>query len=279
MIALTGVIPSPRLGGRKEREIAKAHPELRVSMETFAKSRDTIVSAIKHLAVLEQDAITRYSVALHEIRKLNRTVKQTAERLCRTSSPNDPDNAKPAYVQIWKTSEIMSCQFDIIELLANENLTTLPLKSPIEIYRIFDKCIRIFRPDGDQNRILLRSSNGYSPRILACDKTFSIVPTVLIENALKYSVPDAPVLVDLDRSGTNCVITVNNTASLNESLDNSIFDRGIRATTDIEGSGYGLYLAKIVTEQHGGTIRFATSNKTATTMQCTFVVSFPELKD
>jgi signal transduction histidine kinase len=38
-------------------------------------------------------------------------------------------------------------------------------------------------------------------------------------------------------------------------LTPEIFDRGVRATTNVEGSGKGLYLAQLVARQHGTQIQ------------------------
>src|SRR4029077_4703726 len=108
-------------------------------------------------------------------------------------SPEDLDNASPDLVKIMKASELMSRQFDVIELLANEELATLPLNSVSEVYKLFDKCARIYQTRS--KRITLDAPQGFSPRVDACDKTFPIIPSVLIENALKYSVPESDVRV------------------------------------------------------------------------------------
>lgn len=274
--ALTGVIPNPRLGGKHERNIAKQHPELKVDASLFNKSAELFNEFHHHLEELEQKSINNHSMALHEIRKLNRTVKQSAERLCLQENPEDPDKATPKLVNIWKSADLMSLQFDVIELLANEKLTDLPLISQIEVHRIFDKCVRIYRHQYTDRTIKLTSHFNYHPKINACDKTFPIIPTVLIENAIRYSPPDTTIEIDIARAGKNCVVTVNNITNRNDRLDSSIFERGIRANSDKEGSGNGLYLVKLISDQHGAKLRLETSHKSGTTMMCTIVVTIPE---
>jgi signal transduction histidine kinase len=274
---LTGVIPFPRLGGTPERRVAKQHPELRCPVTSLNKASKAIQEAESAAIALEQEFIEKHSMALHEIRKLNRTVKQTAERMCLKQRPSAPDSADPQLVQIWKSAELMSVQFDIIELLANQTLTDLPLNSQVEVYRIFDKCARIYCPANEPQRITLRAASGYSPRIEACDKTFPMIPTVLMENALRYSLPNTSISVDIERAKRHCVVTVSNLTKLNERLNDTVFKRGVRASTDGEGSGHGLFLAKLVTEQHLGTIRLVVTDKGKDTMRCKFVVSLPEL--
>jgi signal transduction histidine kinase len=258
--------------------VAKRNIQLRYPVASLERTSRALREAETAAIDLEQEFIEKHSMALHEIRKLNRTVKQTAERMCLKQRPHDPDAADTQLVQIWKSAELMSVQFDIIELLANQTLTDLPLNTPVEVYRIFDKCVRIYRGANESRRITLKAASGYSPRIQACDKTFPMIPTVLIENAIRYSLPDSDITIEIQRAKGHCVITASNLTSINDRLNDSIFQRGVRASIDGEGSGHGLFLAKLVTEQHLGTIRVAITDKSKDKMRVTFVVSLPEIQ-
>jgi len=205
--------------------MAKKHPEVKMSSDAIANASLAIRSTVLHFDTLEQEAAKRNSMALHEIRKLNRTVKQTAERLCAGERPDAPDAANPQLVQIWKSAELMSHQFDVIEVLANESLLQLPLNGTSEVYRLFDKCVRIYSPPGMVSRLALRAPPGYSGRIRACDKTLSIIPSVLIENALKYSVPNSTVQIELSPISGKCSIRVSNRALGLARLTDAVFKK------------------------------------------------------
>jgi hypothetical protein len=273
-VAFTGIIPHPRLGGKEERALAKAYPEIKISTNSLLlgivglKTVETTVNKIK-LGVLKN-----YSMAFHEIRKLNRTVKQTAERLCIRENKIKPDAADPELVQIWKSADLMSRQFDIIEILANESLVELPTNSIIEIYRIFDKCVRIYQPSGPIRRIRIWSPTGYYPKLMACDKTFPLIPTVLIENALKYSTDNSGISISIAPDGQYCVVKLSNVAKLNLEICEEIFNRGKRIAVDKDGSGNGLYVAQLVAKQHGTKIEFEQEQVNETEMKCTFTVRF-----
>ncbi len=278
-VALTGFIPYPRLGGDKERRAAKKYPEHKLTRDQIAKGVTTVQHAVDYCDQIQLDTIRRQSLALHEIRKLNRTVKQTAERLCTDAMPAQPDTADPRFVQIWKSAELMSQQFDVIELLANEDLVTLPLKSVSEVYRIFDKCVRIYSQVGHANRFRMTAEYGYSGKIQACDKTLSIVPSALIENALKYSLPDSPIIIDIRSENDYCVVRVTNQAKASDNVSIRAFEKGVRLSTDHDGSGHGLHLVKIVVEQHLGNIDVKVRPVRKDIDEVTFVVRFPEYTD
>lgn len=276
-LAITGIVAYPRLGGDAERSAAKRHPTHKVTLESMAHAAETLFTLEQRLGDIEQEAVSSHAMALHEIRKLNRTVKQTAERLCRRENANSPELASKELVQIWKSAEIMSQQFDIIEMLANESLTELPLKSIIEVYRIFDKCARIYNSVDGNPRVALRASPGFTGRIRACDKTFPIIPTVLIENALKYGKAGSNIDVHIFPVRNECVIEVSNSADPNPLLNNTVFEKGKRATMGKEGSGHGLYLAQLVAGQHGSTIVLDVKARSSDECVVTFRVGFPNV--
>lgn len=271
-VAITGLVPFPRLGGVKERLRARQNPRHRISQEAIERARTGLLHAHQRLIEAQIEVAQKQSVALHEIRKLNRTVKQTAERLCRDNSPHDLDNAPPHLVRIWKTAELMSYQFEILELLANESLADLPVKTDSEVYRLLDKVVRIYRPEKEPERLALRSNVTGSLVVRVCDKTFSIIPTVLIENALKHSPKRSIVDVELRTDGDNYRMSVSSYAEADHHITEAVFERGVRGNTAVEGSGHGLHLAQLVARQHGTLITVKSEKLTAQTQRVTFSV-------
>jgi signal transduction histidine kinase len=272
-VAITGYVPYPRSGGEAERRAAKANKVHKKSIESVSRAATALLDVGAKAEALERSAVQGYSMALHEIRKLNRTVKQTAERLCRAERPDDPELANTDLVQIWKSADLMSTQFDIIELLANESLTQLPINSTIELYRIVDKCVRIYRPADAHHRLQLRTAPGFTGRIAACDKTFAIIPTVLIENALKYAIKDTSIVVDVYTDSGQYALSVSNDAVENKLLNDQIFEKGRRAAGG-DGSGHGLYLAQLVAKQHHARIKLSVRSEGIGIVRCAFTVKF-----
>jgi signal transduction histidine kinase len=269
--AFTAFVPYPRLGGSRERAAARHHPELRVDAEAVKLAAVKVSSLSVKLDKVVIAVAQKHSRALHEIRKLNRVIKQESERLYREATTTDGDDADRRILKVFKASEIMSRQFDIIEILANQDLTRLPRTSQISVYRIFDKCVHVFQKD---QRIAIRSA-GIDPgnAVLACDKTFPIIPTVLIENALKYSLPASPINVFVNYGPDQAEVSVTNQAKPGTKLDATIFNAGVRVSQDEDGSGYGLYVAQLVARQHGTEISVHTRAADHHT-DCTFRIRF-----
>lgn len=276
--ALTGFIPYPREGGAPERNLAKRYKDHRVPVTSVAKIANGLTNMEENVRSLEDQTVKKHSLAFHEIRKLNRQVNQTAERICREASPSDPESADPRIVTIWKTAELMSNQFEVMELLANESLASLPLNLVTEPYKLFDKCIRVYRVPADKHRFKMSSPSGYHPRVKTCDKTFPIIPTVLIQNAIKYSTRDSEIRVNIEPSGDLCKITVASVSNGQEILDDRIFERGIRGASELEGSGNGLYLAQLVARQHGTRLIVSSMIVTSNSVRHAFTLSLQTIQ-
>lgn len=275
-IAMTAFVPFPRSGGDEERAMAKRHPETRVSADGVQRAAQALVGVEHGVARIEEETNKRHAMALHEIRKLNRTVKQGAERLCRLENATDPDQANPSLVQIWKTSDLMSRQFDIIDILANEAMTELPVEKSVEPYKLADKCVRIYRPAADAKgrKLVLRSNPvGFSPRLVVCDSTFSLIFSVLIENAIKYSIKGTEVLVEIQKLDRGFRLSVSNVGEP-ATLTPEIFGKGVRASNAVEGSGNGLYVAQLVARQHHTEIVLSVEALSASRSRYVFSLDF-----
>jgi signal transduction histidine kinase len=259
--ALTSFIPFPRSGGKNERRLAKLFPNKKLAVAALAQMIENMEKVVDNLNVTEKSVAAQQSMALHEIRKLNRTVKQTAERLC-FSTNNIDFSIRDQIESIWKASELMSGQFDVLELIANEELANLPRTALSEPFKVFDKIARIYRQTNKSSLIRLESHHNYFPKIMVCDKTFPILASVLLGNAAKYSVQGTEIEVaflPLNSSPNSLKITISNIAKNHPDLDQRIFQKGYRVAEDSDGTGKGLYLAQLVAMQHGSKIEFRTA--------------------
>lgn len=84
----------------------------------------------------------------------------------------------------------------------------------------------------------------------------------LLSNALKYSAPDAPVVVGTEASGAEVVITVADRGpGIRAEEVPHIFERFYRGSGagSTEGLGLGLYITRLLAEAHGGRVAVETS--------------------
>lgn len=253
--AVTGVVAFPRFGSSAESEMAKryrANKSARTELDALARFYESI-DAERANALQKQAEI--FPQAFHELRKLNAAVLQTAEKELRVHSDSR------ALKSIMSAAELMRNNFDILEALANvEGMRAMPIDSTINLFDLTYKTLCIYEQRAAAREISIIQLNGDRAIIRGSQKSFPIVPAVLIENAIKYGIVGSRIELSIFADGNHAVLEVRNQSD--GFIDpNRCFDRGTRFSSTVEGGGFGLFLAKEIVSAHGGTIRCQKSGK------------------
>jgi len=213
---------------------------------------DSIIQFFSRLEKAELDAIQVAAKVLpqafHELRKLNGAVLQHAER--ELSKRGESPNLR----SIVSAAELMRNNFDILEALSNiESMRALPSDSTINLYDLAYKVKKVLEERASERRMYINCS-GVRPIIRGSQKSFPIVPAVLLENAIKYGVPDTTIYIEVSAAFQIATLTVSN--QTHSYIDpEKCFERGARYATNVEGGGFGLFLAREIVSCHRGTIR------------------------
>ena len=251
---VSGVIAHPRFDTSNERELAKRYPVSRVS-------RSTVESTVRLANEIEQaraDAIAEGSMVLpqafHELRKLNGAVIQHAERVI-----SDQGESR-SLLSIKGAAELMRNNFDLLEALSNiESMKSLPLDSTVNIYDLAFKMKRVYQEKA-AGRFMTINVQGVRAIIKGSQKSFPLVPAVLLENAIKYGSQRQQIFIGVQQRGQKAELVVENFSS--HKIDPvRCFDRGVRFAGGVEGGGFGLFLAKQVVAAHNGTISCETNGE------------------
>ena len=254
--ALTAFIPFPRQETQLEADRARDHAQTKTSRAAVEKTALALITASATAERGYQQEIQKYPAAFHELIKLNGAVKQHAELLLE-SWPED-GNVRT----IFSSAEMMSRQFEILELIANQELTKLPVKNRSTLKLLVYKCLKIYETRASAKKIRFEKKLAEGD-ILVCNKTFPIIPFVLIDNAIRYSRENGRVLVEVVTERGSCELRVSNHCDFFVEAE-KLFRKGSRGNEG-EGSGNGLYLAQLVAAQHGAEIVFKqTPNKDVT---------------
>jgi signal transduction histidine kinase len=242
----TSFIPFPRAGGEQEASQAKNHKETKVDGASVATAAQALIDADAAVESALTQNLRKYPPAFHEIIKLNGAIKQHTELLL-AAFPNNEHS-----ITVFNSSQLMSTQFEILELLANQDLTRLPVKARSTLRHLAFKCVKIFETRAAQKgvRIEMELTDG---NVMVCDKTFPIIPTVLIDNAIRYSPKNGTVVVVVTRESGKVSLQVINDSNFPID-DTQLFKKGYRDKTAAEGSGHGLFLAQLIAKQHNSDI-------------------------
>lgn len=252
--AVSGVVAHPRFGSDREREIAKKYPRNKVTRTSV----DSVVTLADELVALKADALVEASKVLpqafHELRKLNGTIIQHAERAIADARPGESKRL----LSIQGAAELMRNNFDILEALSNiEGMRTLPLDATVNLYDLSFKMKRIYE-ERAATRGMSIYVNGVRAIVKGSQKSFPLIPAVLIENAIKYGEKGQRIYITVQATGERAIMIVDN-VSRHRIDPVRCFERGVRFVNAVEGGGFGLFLAREVVASHGGSIRCETN--------------------
>lgn len=254
MWGITGVVAYPRFNSDEEREMAKRFPENKTSREGI----ENCLSYLAALGGLRADLIAKaakvFPQAFHELRKLNAAILQHAEKEIQARGE------APALLTIRSAAELMRNNFDILEALSNpEAMRAIPADSTISLMDLAYKTKRVLLEKAN-SRGMQVNLTGVKAIIRGSQKSFPIVPAVLIENAIKYGKANTQISVVIAAVDKKAVLKVEN-ESVHQIDEQNCFERGSRyAASAAEGGGFGLFLAREIVQAHQGTISCQSSS-------------------
>jgi signal transduction histidine kinase len=199
------------------------------------------------------------------------TQTQLLQRRVTSSSSADPQSITAGLVRIEDATHRMARLLD--ELV--EALGPLPGRTfaarlrPTDLVQLtYRICAEAQRIDGTTGRVIVRSKPA--ALIGAFDSVaLERVLANLVDNALKYSPDDRPVLVTIELQNETAVLRVSDHGvGIPDNELPHIFDHSYRATNvahSIAGTGLGLTGARAIAQQHGGSLEIGSELGAGTT--------------
>ena len=136
---------------------------------------------------------------------------------------------------------------------------------------------------------MLSRNTGIAVNVSRCDEAFVLgdrhrlrqLLMNLTENALKYNIPNGRIEFTLAQIGERCVMEIRNTgAGISPENLPRAFDRFFRGdpshSSEIEGCGLGLAIARWIVNAHQGEIKIESELGGWTTVTCTLAQTTPE---
>lgn len=201
---------------------------------------------------------------LHELRKLNNQLKKQAFFLTKECEKGNPsflavdDKSK----NILSTSQLISVRLNSYDFTLNPGLVESQDKVSINIYKKFEKAKHCLEMLANEKGINIEFI-GNSHFMHKCYEIFDILPFLVFENAIKYSPKNKTI---------KCVFTTDNDVLIKIECSNYCYipdndelskltSKGIRGKSVLnktDGTGKGLYLAKLICDFHEITLSLKT---------------------
>lgn len=216
-------------------------------------------NAISAFTTSTNDYTTRALVrSLHNIQPAVNTVVRSSEAIINTLQGRDfsekLSSADKSLKDMYYCAKLVIWMIDIQHNLINPDSITYGKRSPRQIYQTVDRLVRSFRLLASPNRIRINlTGTSYMP--INAYESIANLFVILLDNAVKYSLEDQQISVEVQDSGDRVTVSV---TSFGPMIDRDellkIFNPGYRGKfgrmfTD-EGTGRGLYIASLIAEKH-----------------------------
>ena len=146
----------------------------------------------------------------------------------------------------------------LLELARLDNSQTAFHPVLLDLSKLTNDSILPFEPLFYENQTELKTEIESDIRVEGDKEKLRQVLTILLDNALKYDDPAAPVMIRLKRQGSHCVLSVSGKGtSLSADDCKNIFKRFYRVDTvrnDGKSFGLGLAIAESIIREHDGKI-------------------------
>lgn len=147
---------------------------------------------------------------------------------------------------------------DLLELARIDNGTELTSVETLDYSRLLTDSILPFEPLFYEKDLKIISNIEPGIQVQGDKIKLEQVINILLDNAMKYSDADFPVMITLHSHGAHCVVSVSGRGkSLSKSECKKIFERFYRVNTarnDTQSYGLGLSIADSIIKEHHGKI-------------------------
>lgn len=195
------------------------------------------------------DKKTLIEDTIHELRKLNRDFKVQCEELISMIDEVKNDELHQQSRKVFSLSQLMSIRLDTYDFGMNPINQLNKTKQPISIHKKITKAAKCLFAKATSNNVFIRWQGDSYSEFWAND-VVELLPYILIDNAIKYSLPKKDVIIKFKEDGQLLTVLITSYSLRPQRGDISkLFERGYRdpnAAHLKEGKGIGLYLANII---------------------------------
>lgn len=148
---------------------------------------------------------------------------------------------------------------EMLTLARADQMTTAPVHGEVSLTDLATDCALAFEPVAFEAGKPLTCEIAEDVTVLGDGDKLRRVVSVLLDNAIKYGEPKAPILLALERTDRQARLTVTNTGDpIPADQLGHLFERFYRADSsrgEQSGFGLGLSIAAVIAQEHKGTLK------------------------
>lgn len=148
---------------------------------------------------------------------------------------------------------------EMLTLARADQMTTAPVHGEVSLTDLATDCALAFEPVAFEAGKPLTCEIAEDVTVLGDGDKLRRVVSVLLDNAIKYGEPKAPILLTLERTDRQARLTVTNTGDpIPADQLGHLFERFYRADSsrgEQSGFGLGLSIAAVIAQEHKGTLK------------------------
>jgi len=215
------------------------------------------VTALRGLEKIRQEFVANVS---HELRTPISSIKGFAETLL-SGAMEDQENARDFLKIILADSDRLACLIDdLLNLSKIESGKLIMEKKSCKIAEIVEKVIASLKVQLKDKSIIAKINIPVNiPNVLADETRIKQVLLNLVENAIKYNIPDGEIIISAQEIGSFIKVDIMDTGIgiPNKDLPR-LFERFYRVdkarSRELGGTGLGLSIVKHIIQSHGGEV-------------------------
>ena len=247
---------------------------LRKGIELDKESFEELVGLFSPTGALAASALDfrkrGQSQALHDLKHLinalTRIVERNEVRIAQESNHPTPQEVSLLQSVVNEVYQILGAiknQIELSDFIITPEAADMGQDQEIDIYGLFFKNVQIYNvlANSQGKNIEISSVGGIVQAKRVLPASFTLLPAILLDNAMKYSVSGNSIAVRISEQGKKIHLVVESRgATVPEEKQGEIWGEGTRFAhpelTERPGSGFGLYLAKKVCEMAGFEIAY-----------------------
>ena len=243
-------------------DITDGYAEDTISVEDYSETQqiteafNTMLSRVKNMDNSRNDFVSNVS---HELKTPMTSMKILAESL--VAMEDVPVEMYREFMndivhEIDRENRIIG---DLLDMVRMDRKSGGLNMEKVDIGGLLEQTVRIIRPIADRRGVSLLLETAEKVEAEIDEMKMSTCFQNLIENAVKYNVEGGWVRIDLRRDGRFFIVSVSDSGiGIAEDQQDHIFERFYRVdkshSTEIEGTGLGLWITRRAVLLHHGTI-------------------------